>query len=163
MNVGRSPDLWLLLITLWEDALSVMRAERANLVISLDLDAFNLMGCAWPHNRLVSNWHLGGAETAQRPLQRSLWSGKTCAQSAPFKDNLLFVLTGSLVTHLQGYTMTQMIICLPFMFTVSQLIKEDSSHKTASIKPESPGATWVLTMQNICSSDHWTTTKPVSH
>lgn len=74
------PNLWLLLITLWEDILSLMWAERANLVIYLVVvDAFNFMGCAWPHNRLVSNWHSGGAEKAQKPLQHSLWTGKTCA------------------------------------------------------------------------------------
>lgn len=106
----------------------------------------------WVVHDHITDWSQTGTREGQKrhksPFSTLYELGRP-AQSAPFKENLLFMLTGSLVTHLQGYTMTQMIICLPFMFIVSQPIKKDSSHKTARIKPESPGATWVLTTQNI--------------
>lgn len=106
----------------------------------------------WVVHDHITDWFQTGTWEGQKRHKShfsTLYELGRPEHSQPPSKKIYFVLTGSLVTHLQDYTMTQMIVCVAFMFTVSQPIKKDFSHKTACIKPESPGTIWVLTMQNI--------------
>lgn len=62
----RIPGLWLLLITLWEEVLPVMRAERANLVIYLQMHLI-----LWAVRDHITDWSYIGTQDGQKLYKQS--------------------------------------------------------------------------------------------